>query len=38
MSDICFEWDERKDRENKRKNKVSYEEAQTDFLDENAIR
>ena len=38
MNDICFEWDERKDRENKRKHKVSFEEAQTVFLDENAIR
>ena len=38
MSDIYFEWDERKDRENKRKHKVSFEEAQTVFLDENAIR
>ncbi len=38
MSDIRFEWDERKSRENKRKHKVSFEEAQTVFLDENAIR
>ena len=38
MSDIRFEWDERKNRGNKRKHKVSFEEAQTVFLDENAIR
>ncbi|MCP5487274.1 MAG: BrnT family toxin [Verrucomicrobia bacterium] len=38
MDDIEFEWDERKSRENKRKHKVSFEEAQTVFLDENAIR
>ncbi len=38
MSDIRFEWDEKKSRENKRKHKVSFEEAKTVFLDENAIR
>jgi len=38
MSSICFEWDESKNRENKRKHGVSFEEAQTVFLDENAIR
>ena len=38
MSDIRFEWDERKNRENRRKHKISFEEAQTVFLDENAIR
>ena len=38
MGDILFEWDERKNRENKRKHGVSFEEAQTVFLDENAIR
>ena len=38
MQDIEFKWDERKSRENKRKHKVSFEEAQTVFLDENAIR
>ena len=38
MDDIRFEWDERKNRENKRKHGVSFEEAQTVFLDENAIR
>ena len=38
MSAIHFEWDKDKSRENKRKHKVSFEEAQTVFLDENAIR
>ena len=38
MNDISIEWDERKNRENKRKHGVSFEEAQTVFLDENAIR
>ena len=41
MIDIQFEWDEKKNQENQenqRKHKVSFEEAQTVFLDENAIR
>ena len=38
MNDIRFEWDEIKSRENKRKHRVSFEEAQTVFFDENAIR
>ena len=38
MDDIRFEWDERKNRANKRKHKVSFEEAQSVFLDENALR
>jgi uncharacterized DUF497 family protein len=38
MSDIRFEWDEKKNRENKRRHGVSFEEAQTVFFDENAIR
>ena len=38
MNGIRFEWDERKSRENKRKHKVSFGEAQTVFLDEKAIR
>jgi uncharacterized protein len=38
MSDIRFEWDERRGRENRRRHRVSFEEAQTVFLDENAIR
>ena len=38
MNEIRFEWDENKNRENKRKHGVSFEEARTVFLDENAIR
>ena len=38
MADIRFEWNETKSRENKREHGVSFEEAQTVFLDENAIR
>ena len=36
--EIRFEWDEAKGRENKRKHGVSFEEAQSVFFDENAIR
>jgi hypothetical protein len=38
MESVRFEWSERKSQANKRKHKVSFEEAQTVFLDENAIR
>ena len=38
MGDIGFDWDEKKSIENKRKHGVSFEEAQSVFLDENAIR
>jgi uncharacterized protein len=38
MNDIRFEWDENKSRENQRKHKVAFDEAQTVFVDENAIR
>ncbi len=38
MNDLRFEWDENKAAANKLKHKVSFEEAQTVFLDENAIR
>jgi uncharacterized DUF497 family protein len=38
MNGVEFEWDERKSRENKRKHGVSFEEAQTVFLDESAVR
>lgn len=38
MNGIQFEWDEAKSRANKRKHGVSFDEAQTVFLDENAIR
>ena len=38
MSGLQFKWDENKNRKNKREHGVSFEEAQTVFLDENAIR
>ena len=38
MNDLQFEWDEAKNRENRRKHGVSFEEAQNVFLDENAVR
>jgi uncharacterized protein len=38
MREIRFEWDEAKNRENRRKHGVPFEEAQTVFLDESAIR
>ncbi len=38
MNGIRFEWDEKKNRENRRKHGVSFDEAQTVFFDENAIR
>lgn len=38
MSELRFEWDEAKNRENIKKHGVAFEEAQTVFLDENAIR
>ena len=38
MKDLRFEWDEDKNRENIKKHGVSFQEAQTIFLDENAMR
>ncbi|MBI5528517.1 MAG: BrnT family toxin [Deltaproteobacteria bacterium] len=38
MIEMRFEWEEAKDRKNRREHGVSFEEAQTVFLDENAIR
>ena len=38
MRDLRFEWDEDKNRENIKKHGVSFQEAQTIFLDENAMR
>ena len=38
MDAVEFSWDERKSRVNKRKHGVSFEEAQTVFFDENALR
>ena len=36
MDELRFTWDEAKNRANRRKHDVSFEEAQTAFLDENA--
>jgi len=38
MNEMRFEWDETKNRKNTREHAVSFEEAQTVFLDENAVR
>jgi len=38
MKAMHFEWDEAKNRENRRKHGVPFEEAQSVFLDENALR
>jgi len=38
MRDIRFEWDQKKSRASLKKHGVSFEEAQTVFLDENAMR
>jgi len=38
MEELRFEWDEPKHRENRRKHGVAFEEAQTVFQDENAVR
>jgi uncharacterized DUF497 family protein len=37
MKSISFSWDDRKNRANQNKHKVSFEEAQTVFFDEYAI-
>ena len=36
MSDLTFEWNDQKASENKRKHGVSFDEAKSAFLDENA--
>jgi uncharacterized DUF497 family protein len=36
MNDIFFEWDENKNESNKKKHKISFEEAETVFYDEHA--
>ncbi|WP_039727697.1 BrnT family toxin [Leptolyngbya iicbica] len=36
MSEITFEWDERKAEQNERKHGISFEEAQTAFEDDHA--
>lgn len=38
MNEMRFEWDEAKNRANRRKHGVPFEEAQTVFFDENALR
>jgi uncharacterized DUF497 family protein len=38
MNKLSIEWDDSKNRVNKRKHGVFFEEAQTVFLDENALR
>lgn len=37
MSKLAFAWDERKDRQNRRKHGVCFEEAQSVFFDEHAL-
>jgi len=37
MNSIGFSWDDRKNIANQKKHRVSFEEAQTVFFDENAI-
>ena len=37
MTKLIFEWDEQKNRINKEKHKISFEEAETVFYDESAI-
>ena len=37
MPEVRFEWDERKNAQNQRKHGVSFEEAQTAFLDDHAM-
>jgi len=37
MAELLFEWDEQKSVSNKKKHGISFEEAQTVFIDENAL-
>ena len=37
MAELRFEWDDRKDSANRRKHRVSFDEAQTVFFDEHAL-
>ena len=37
MSELTFEWDDRKNRANVKKHRVSFDEAETVFKDENAL-
>lgn len=38
QSPLRFEWDDAKDRANRKKHGISFTEAQTAFFDENALR
>lgn len=37
MAELRFEWDDRKNAQNRRKHGISFEEAQTVFFDEQAL-
>jgi uncharacterized DUF497 family protein len=37
MTELRFEWDPKKNRENRRRHKVSFEEAETAFADEHGL-
>lgn len=37
VAGLRFEWDDRKNSQNRRKHRVSFEEAQTVFFDEHAL-
>ena len=37
MKSLEFSWDDRKNKQNKKKHGISFEEAQTVFFDENAV-
>lgn len=37
MKDICFEWDLAKNKANREKHGISFEEAESVFYDENAL-
>lgn len=37
MNDIKFQWDDNKDKINQKKPKISFEEAQSVFFDEEAL-
>ncbi|HKY40911.1 MAG TPA: BrnT family toxin [Polyangiaceae bacterium] len=37
MADLRFEWDQNKNRANRKRHGVSFEEGQTVFLDDNAL-
>jgi uncharacterized DUF497 family protein len=37
MAELIFKWDNKKDKTNKRKHGISFEEARSAFYDENAI-